>query len=83
MNVELIENNLRYLLLGNWPEGAVGGLLLTLCMSLVAGLLASAGGLLGGILLVMGQPWLRRGLGVIIAVLRAIPVLMLIFWCSH
>jgi polar amino acid transport system permease protein len=43
--------------------------------------LATLGGLAGGIALVMGGPRLRRSLTVLVQVLRAIPVLMLIFWC--
>lgn len=82
MNSDLIADNLSYFLFGAFPEGgAVGGLLLTLWMSTLACLLASALGLVGGIALVMGGPWLRRALNATIAVLRGIPVVMMIFWC--
>ncbi|MBS1154572.1 MAG: amino acid transporter permease [Proteobacteria bacterium] len=82
MNPELITDNLSYFLFGAWPNGgAMGGLLLTLWMSFVACILASILGLAGGIALTMGSPGLRAALESAIAVLRGIPVIMLIFWC--
>lgn len=82
MNADLIADNWDYFLFGAWPGGgAVGGLALTLWMSLVACVLASLLGLAGGIALLMGGPRLRAVLGAAIAVLRGIPVVMLIFWC--
>ncbi len=81
-NAGLISENLSYFLFGAFPEGgALGGVLLTLWMSLVACLLASFFGVAGGIGLTMGNRWLVRGLKSCIALLRAIPVIMLIFWC--
>lgn len=82
VNYELIADNLSYFLLGALPEGgAMGGLLLTLWMSLLACLLASVLGLAGGVSLTMGGARLRILLHSIIAVLRGIPVVMMIFWC--
>lgn len=82
VNDTLITDNLSYFLFGAYPEGgAVGGLLLTLWMSLLACLLASALGLTGGISLTMGGRRLRIFLHAIVAILRGIPVVMMIFWC--
>ena len=82
MNTELINENLSYFLLGAWPEGGViGGVALTLWISLLACTLASAIGLAGGIALTMGGPHLRRVVESIIALLRSIPVIMMFFWC--
>ena len=79
---ELISDNLSYFLFGAFPEdGAIGGLLLTLLMSVAACLLASALGLAGGITLAMGGAGTRTVLTSMIAVLRGIPVIMMIFWC--
>ncbi|WP_159673493.1 amino acid ABC transporter permease [Andreprevotia sp. IGB-42] len=81
MNTQLIADNIDYLLIGNWANGQPGGLALTLFLAVAAGSIASLLGLAGGIALTMGQPGLRRTLEAVIAVLRAIPVMMLIFWC--
>lgn len=82
MIVDLLADNLSYFLFGAIPEdGPLGGLLLTLWMSVLACLLASALGLAGGVALTMGGPRLRAALHSAIAVLRGIPVVMMIFWC--
>lgn len=82
MIVELLADNLSYFLVGAFLEGgAMGGLLLTLWMSVLACLLASALGLAGGVALTMGGTRLRVALHSAIAVLRGIPVVMMIFWC--
>jgi polar amino acid transport system permease protein len=81
MMLTLLQDNLDYLLWGNLAQGQPGGLLLTVGISLAAGVLATLGGLAGGIALTMGSPRLKRSLTVLVQVLRAIPVLMLIFWC--
>lgn len=81
MHSEVITANLDYLLLGSWPQGQPGGLLLTLLMGLAAATLATVLGIAAGVGLVMGGPLWRRLLGVACGTLRAIPVVMLIFWC--
>ncbi|MFT3964241.1 amino acid ABC transporter permease [Propionivibrio sp.] len=82
MIAELLADNLSYFLFGAFPEGgAMGGLLLTLWMSVLACLLASALGLAGGVALTMGGRRLRLALHAAIAVLRGVPVVMMIFWC--
>ncbi|WP_233196461.1 amino acid ABC transporter permease [Chromobacterium sinusclupearum] len=77
----VIHDNLDYLLWGNLANGEAGGLLLTALLSLAAALLASALGLALGIAQLMGGAALRRAVMAVTAMLRAIPVLMLIFWC--
>ena len=82
MNFDLIADNLDFFLYGTFLEdGHPGGLLLTLLMSISAGVIASALGILGGIALTMGGKLLRQTLEGTIALLRAIPVVMMIFWC--
>ena len=76
----LIAANWDYLLWGNLTRGEPGGLLLTLMISLAAGLIASLLGLCGGVALAVGGAALRQILGAVVAFLRAIPTLMLIFW---
>lgn len=77
----VIVDNLDYLLWGNLANGDPGGLLLSVLLSLAAGSAASLLGLAGGVGLGMGQRWLIAAIEGACALLRAIPVLMLIFWC--
>jgi len=71
---------LRYLLLGTFPEGPLGGAALTVAMSLISALLSAVMGLAGGIALSMTRGVAHLALTAVIGFFRAIPVLMLIFW---
>lgn len=80
MNFAALADDWQYLLLGTFPEGPPGGALLTLILSSVSGLLSAVLGLLLGIALVMAGGWSAAVLRLVLGFLRAIPVLMLIFW---
>ncbi|MEX3969335.1 amino acid ABC transporter permease [Paraburkholderia caribensis] len=71
---------LRYLLLGTFPNGPLGGAALTLVMSVVSALLSAIVGLAGGIALSMTRGAAHFALTAVVGFFRAIPVLMLIFW---
>jgi polar amino acid transport system permease protein len=71
---------LRYLLLGTFPHGPLGGVALTVALTLASAVLSALLGLAGGIALVMSRGVLHVLLLVAIGFFRAIPVLMLIFW---
>ncbi|HZZ13684.1 MAG TPA: amino acid ABC transporter permease, partial [Paraburkholderia sp.] len=71
---------LRYLMLGAFPDGPLGGAALTVLLSVLSAVLSAALGFAGGVALATTRGaahWLLVG---IIAFFRAIPVLMLIFW---
>jgi polar amino acid transport system permease protein len=81
MNWDLVftANNVRRLLIGDWP-GAPGGVLLTLALTLIAMVLATLLGALVGYARFAGpRPvrWLATGY---VELLRNIPLLVLIFW---
>jgi polar amino acid transport system permease protein len=76
----VITENIDYLFWGSLPYGSLGGWLLTLLISLVAGVIASLLGLCGGIALTLVGDRVKQMLNMLIAVLRAVPILMLIFW---
>lgn len=80
MNVAVIRDNLDYLLIGAWPAGPIGGLALTLILSVLSALVSGALGLVLGIALAMSRGWARTALALAIGFFRAIPVIMLIFW---
>lgn len=80
MDFSFLKDDLGYLLWGSFPEGPPGGALLTLLLSLSSGLASAVLGLVFGVLLVMGSGVGLGALKLVLALLRAIPVLMLIFW---
>jgi polar amino acid transport system permease protein len=71
---------LRYLLLGAFPAGPLGGVALTIVLSVTSALLAAVIGFAGGIALAMTRGIAHLALTTLVAFFRAIPVLMLIFW---
>lgn len=80
MNFSALSDDWVYLLLGTFPEGPPGGALLTLILSVTSGIASALLGLVLGIALVMSQGWASQLLHSVLGFLRAIPVLMLIFW---
>jgi polar amino acid transport system permease protein len=73
-------STLRYLLLGSFPAGPLGGVALTIVLSVTSAVLAALIGLAGGIALAMTRGVAHLALMAGVAFFRAIPVLMLIFW---
>jgi polar amino acid transport system permease protein len=71
---------LRYLLAGAFPAGPLGGVALTVALTLTSAVLSALLGLAGGIALVMTRGALHMLLLAVVGFFRAIPVLMLIFW---
>jgi|SRR5476651_574077 len=80
MDFSVIGDNLEYLMIGAYPDGPLGGAALTLILSVLSGAAAAVLGLGLGIALVVVQGWTRWVLLAVLGFLRAIPVLMLIFW---
>ncbi|MBF9265855.1 amino acid ABC transporter permease [Paracidovorax cattleyae] len=80
MDLSFLQSDLGYLLWGTFPEGPPGGALLTLLLSAGSGIASAALGLGLGILLVLLRGPALGALAAVLDFLRAIPVLMLIFW---
>lgn len=80
MDFSVISDNLEYFLIGAYPDGPLGGAALTLVLSLLSGICAAILGLVLGIALSTLKSWSRGILISVLGFLRAIPVLMLIFW---
>ena len=80
MDFSVISDNLSYFLIGGYPEGPLGGAALTLVLSLLSGVISAMLGLVLGIALVMIRSRVRWLLLGVLGFLRAIPVVMLIFW---
>ncbi|ABE36054.1 amino ABC transporter, permease, 3-TM region, His/Glu/Gln/Arg/opine family domain protein [Paraburkholderia xenovorans LB400] len=71
---------LRYLLAGAFPNGPLGGIALTVMLTLTSAALSALLGLAGGVSLVMTRGLPHLLLLAVVGLFRAIPVLMLIFW---
>lgn len=80
MNFSVILDNFDYLMLGAWQNGALGGLALTLFLSVLTAMFSAVLGLIFGIMLVMGGKFVKTILIIFLGFLRAIPIIMLIFW---
>jgi len=77
---EVIETNARFLLIGSYPNGPLGGLALTLILSLLGLALAFPLGLMLALCRVAPFAVLRIVSGIFVYVMRGIPLVMLIFW---
>ncbi|ROR20244.1 amino acid ABC transporter membrane protein 2 (PAAT family) [Comamonas sp. BIGb0124] len=80
MDFSFLEDDLGYLLWGTFPDGPPGGALLTLLLSLGSGVASALLGLGLGLLLVLLRGPALLALTVVLGFLRAVPVLMLVFW---
>ncbi|GHD58555.1 amino acid ABC transporter permease [Jeongeupia chitinilytica] len=80
LDFSVIRDNVDYLLWGAYPDGPLGGAALTLLLSMAAGLASALLGIAGGIALTLARGWSARLLVLVLDALRAVPVLMLIFW---
>jgi len=76
----IIADNWQYLLIGRSADGEIGGLLLTLLMSLVAGFIALVSGVATAVLAWRFQGWSRRLLFSVAELIRSIPLILVIFW---
>ncbi len=78
--IDLIQTYWLYFLVGQYPEGPLGGLALTLLLSALALLLSMPLGLLLGLARVSPFRAIRWPITAIVFVVRGIPLLMVIFW---
>ncbi|MEN3277749.1 MAG: polar amino acid transport system permease protein [Massilia sp.] len=78
--IELIQDYWLYFLVGQYPNGPLGGLVLTVLLSAAALALAMPLGLLLGVARV--SPWraVRWPVAVLVQVVRAVPLLLVVFW---
>ncbi|HBO3803574.1 TPA: amino acid ABC transporter permease [Pseudomonas aeruginosa] len=78
--LELIDSYWLYFLVGQYPNGPLGGLALTLVLASLALLLALPLGILLGLARVSPWRWLRWPVTALVFVVRGVPLLMAIFW---
>jgi len=78
--IELIQDYWLYFLVGQYPNGPLGGLTLTILLSAAALVLAMPLGLLLGVARVSPFPAVRWPTAVLVQVVRAVPLLLVVFW---
>lgn len=78
--IELIQGYWLYFLVGQYPEGPLGGLTLTILLSVLALSLASPVGLLFGLARISTRRWLRWPVTALVYIVRGSPLLMVVFW---
>jgi polar amino acid transport system permease protein len=69
-----------YFLVGQFPEGPLGGLALTVALAVLGLGLAMPVGLALGLARVSPRPWLRRTVTALVFTVRGTPLLMVVFW---
>lgn len=79
MDLSVIVDNFRYLMLGLWPDGPLSGAAITVILSLSSGALSAILGILLGIMLACCPRWTRMILVPVLGFFRSIPIVMLIF----
>jgi polar amino acid transport system permease protein len=78
--LELIQTYWVYFLIGQYPNGPLGGLALTVLLAALALVLALPLGILLGLARVSPYRWLRWPITALVFIVRGIPLLMVIFW---
>jgi polar amino acid transport system permease protein len=78
--LELIDTYWLYFLIGQYPNGPLGGLALTLVLASLGLLLGLPLGVLLGIARVSPYAWLRLPVTALVFIVRGTPLLMVVFW---
>ena len=78
--IELIQDYWLYFLIGQYPNGPLGGLSLTVLLSAAALLLAMPLGLVLGVARVSSHRAIRWPIAALVQLVRAVPLLLVVFW---
>ena len=78
--LELIQTYWLYFLVGQYPNGPLGGLALTLILATLGLVLSLPLGLVLGLMRISPWAWLRLPVTGLVYVVRGTPLLMVVFW---
>jgi polar amino acid transport system permease protein len=78
--VSILRDNATLLLIGQYPHGPLGGLAITLALSIVGIALAFPLGVLLALARISPLRWLRIPATAVVYVVRGVPLIMFIFW---
>jgi polar amino acid transport system permease protein len=76
----VIWTNITYFMVGRFPGGPMGGVLLTLYLAAVSLVLSFFGGLLLGLMCVSRNRFIRYPTLAVVNAIRGVPLLLMIFW---
>lgn len=76
----ILQRYWELLLIGSYPSGPLGGLVMTVLLSILSMVLTFPFSILLALANTRGRPWLRRCTTGWVAVIRGVPLIMLIFW---
>ena len=78
--LELIQEYWLYFLIGQYPNGPLGGLALTVLLAAMGLILSLPLGLVFGLMRVSPYKWVRLPITAFVYVVRGTPLLMVVFW---
>lgn len=78
--LELIQEYWLYFLIGQYPNGPLGGLALTVILAALGLILSLPLGLVFGLMRVSPYKWVRWPITAFVYVVRGTPLLMVVFW---
>ena len=78
--LELIQEYWLYFLVGQYPNGPLGGLALTVILAALGLILSLPLGLVFGLMRVSPYRWVRLPITAFVYVVRGTPLLMVVFW---
>lgn len=78
--LELIQEYWLYFLIGQYPNGPLGGLALTVVLATLGLILSLPLGLVFGLMRVSPYKWVRMPITAFVYVVRGTPLLMVVFW---
>lgn len=80
LDFTVIWDNMAHFMIGRYPNGPIGGLLLTLYLAAVSLVLSFFGGLILGLMCVSHSRSIKYPTLAVVNALRGMPLLMVIFW---
>ncbi|MDD4951977.1 MAG: amino acid ABC transporter permease [Desulfovibrionaceae bacterium] len=80
MHWQVVWDNMDYFLWGAFPQGALGGLAMSIILALLGIFFAFWLGLAAGLMRLSGRWWLHYPALVYVEIIRGVPLLMCIFW---
>ena len=80
LDFTVIWTNITHFMIGRYPSGPMGGVLLTLYLAAVSLVLSFFGGLILGLMCVSRNPLVRYPTLAVVNTIRGIPLLLVIFW---
>ncbi|NLI31107.1 MAG: amino acid ABC transporter permease [Nitrospiraceae bacterium] len=81
LDFTVVWDNLLYFMIGAYPEGPLGGIVLTIYLAVVSCFFSFWGGLILGLMNVSRNKVIRYTSGAFVNFVRGMPLLMVIFWC--